>query len=102
MLVVASATLLPCTGTVLGAETNTKLRRVGILLFGMSLSGREAQAFREGICSAGYTEDRDISLQWRTAEGDPTRLPKLLDELLDGKLDCLVVESTIGALAAQR
>ena len=102
VLLVAWATPFSRAGAILAAELSTKPRTVGILLFGLTSSGPEAQAFRQGIRNAGYTEGRDISLEWRSAEGDQTRLPALVDELVNRKLDCLVVESTVGALAAQR
>jgi len=102
MLLAACAALFPPTGAVLAAQPATKPRTVGILLQGLSSTGPEAQAFRQGLRSAGYTEGRDILLEWRTASDDQKQLPKLLADLVKRKVDCLVVEGTVAALAAQR
>ena len=84
------------------ADEGSTPRTIGVLLFGLMPTGPEAQAFRQGIRDAGYTEGRDISFEWRAAEGDQTRLPALVDQLVKRKVNCLVVEGTVAALAAQR
>ena len=47
-------------------------------------------ALREGLASHGLVEGRDIELHFRFAEGEPDRLPALLDELLRLKPAVLV------------
>jgi putative ABC transport system substrate-binding protein len=77
-------------------------RRIGILLVGFSLESKEAQAFRQGLRDAGYAEGRDVVIEWRSASGDYDRVPELVDDLVQRKVDVIVADSTNAALAAKR
>jgi len=59
------------------------------------------KAIREGLRELGYVEGRTIALEIRWAEGRYERLPALLAELVQLKVDILVVPTTPGALAAK-
>jgi putative ABC transport system substrate-binding protein len=50
----------------------------------------------------GYVEGQNLKLEWRFAEGDPSRLPKLAAELVSLKLDAIVLNDTPAAQAAKR
>jgi putative ABC transport system substrate-binding protein len=50
----------------------------------------------------GYAEGRDVLIEWRSAEGDYSRLPALLAETIDSKPDVIVVEGTVAALRARQ
>lgn len=76
--------------------------RIAIVLMGFSTSASEAQAFRQGMRDAGYTEGRDVVLDWRSAEGDYQRVPSLVAEVVKTKPDVLVVENTIVVAEAKR
>jgi len=75
--------------------------RVGVLLVLLSPAGREAQAFRRGLQDAGYVEGRDVALEWRSAEGDYTRLPRLAAELVGRHVDVIVADTTQAVRAAR-
>ena len=77
-------------------------RRIGVLLGGVSPEGKEAQAFRQGLLDAGYAEGRDVVIEWRTASGDYARLPELAADLVQRKVDVIVVQSTLAAQAVKR
>jgi putative tryptophan/tyrosine transport system substrate-binding protein len=77
-------------------------RRIGILLVLLSPTGKEAQAFRQGLRDAGYVEGRDVIIEWRSAEGDYTRLPRLATELVERKVDVIVADTTQATQAARR
>ena len=62
----------------------------------------EAQALREGLRDAGYAEGRDVVLEWRPAEGDYSRVPSLAADLVEHKVDIIVLESTVAAQAVKR
>ena len=72
-------------------------RRIGVLLVSFSPESKEAQAFRQGLKDAGYTEGRDVVIEWRSAEGDYGRVPELAVDLVQSKVDVIVVDSTIGS-----
>ena len=77
-------------------------RRIGVLLGGLSPESKEALAFRQGLLDAGYSEGRDVVFEWRTASGDYARLPELAAELVQLKVDVIVVQSTSAALEVKR
>jgi putative tryptophan/tyrosine transport system substrate-binding protein len=77
-------------------------KRIGVVLVGFTQESEEVQAFRQGLREANYLEGRDVLIEWRQAAGNPDRLPDLLADLVKRKVDVLVVESTVAALAAKR
>jgi putative ABC transport system substrate-binding protein len=59
------------------------------------------EAFRQGMSELGYIEGRDIAIEDRWADGRNELFPGLLAELIQRKVDVLVVASSAGALAAK-
>src|SRR4051794_21277731 len=59
------------------AQQPASLRRIGILLVGFPRESNEVHQFRQGLRDAGYTEGRDVVIEWRSADGDYARLPDL-------------------------
>jgi len=69
-----------------------KIFRVGVLLEGFPSSVSDAtriEAFRKGLREIGYTEGKDISIEYRFAEGKRGRLTDLAAELVRLKVDDL-------------
>ena len=77
-------------------------RRIGVLHMAFSIEGKEAQAFRQGLRDAGYFEGRDVVIEWRFANGDYDRIPKLVADLVQSKVEVIVVVSTVAAQAIKR
>ena len=75
------------------------LRRIGVLSVSFSPESREAREFRLGLRDAGYSEQRDVVIEWRSARGDYARVPELAADLIQSKVDVIVVESTVAARA---
>jgi putative tryptophan/tyrosine transport system substrate-binding protein len=81
------------------AQQPTKIPRVGILFIG----GRDQphlEAFKQGLRERGYTEGKNIVLDYRYAEGKLDRLPSLAAELVQLKVDVIVTTSGNSAKAA--
>jgi putative tryptophan/tyrosine transport system substrate-binding protein len=84
------------------AQQPTAPRHIGVLLLTYSPADKEAQAFRQGLRDAGYSEGRDVVIEWRSANGDHDRLPQLAAELVQQKVDIIVTDVTLSARAALR
>ena len=67
---------------------------------GWSPEEPEVQEFRRGLLDAGYLEGRDVVIEWRLANGDYARAPELVADLVQRKVDVIVVDSTQAARAA--
>jgi len=84
------------------AQQPASPRRIGVLLVSFSPESKEAQAFRQGLRDAGYAEGRDVVIEWRFASGDYARLPELVADLVQSKVEVIVVMSTVAAQAVKR
>ena len=85
------------------AQPTKLLPRVGFVLTTAPLATmrgeRPAQlvmrGFLYGMRELGYVEGRDMVIERRSAEGDPRRLPELIRELVEARVDVIVVTGTI-------
>jgi putative ABC transport system substrate-binding protein len=59
-------------------------------------------AFREGLGELGYREGQNVVIEFRSAEGDPARLPQLAKELVGLPVDVLVVQTMQAVQAARQ
>ena len=66
-----------------------------------ALDGKEAREFRLGLRDAGYAEGRDVLIEWRAANGDYSRIPQLAEDLIQRKVEVIVVDSTPGVRAVE-
>jgi putative ABC transport system substrate-binding protein len=84
-----------------GARQPAKVPRIGYLR--ATSPQAEAplfEAFRQGLRELGYTEGQNIVIERRYASGELGRLPTLAAELVQLKVDVIVVGGTSGAIAA--
>lgn len=86
------------------AEAQTgRMARVGVIrTTGATDFPQFAEAFRSGLRGAGYIEGRNVSVEYRWAEGDAQRLPLLADDLVRLDVDVIVASGTDAALAVRR
>ncbi|MBI3917023.1 MAG: ABC transporter substrate-binding protein, partial [Betaproteobacteria bacterium] len=85
------------------AQAPAKVRRIGFLSSG-SPSGVAAwlQAFRAGLRDLGWVEGKNISIEYRYAEGNRGRIPDLAADLVRLKVDVIVAALVGDARAARR
>jgi putative ABC transport system substrate-binding protein len=77
-----------------------KLPKIGILRQGSSPDPL-VEAFRQALRDLGYVEGRNVSIEYRWAEGKTERLPALAAELVRLKVD-VIVAGGADSLAARR
>jgi putative ABC transport system substrate-binding protein len=78
----------------------TKLRRVGVLTSIPKSDPETAErftAFTQGLKALGWREGGNLRIDYRYAEGDAGRMPKLAKELLDLRPDVLLASGTQAA-----
>jgi putative ABC transport system substrate-binding protein len=83
-----------------GAQSTTKIARIGYLSPNLTGDSQLHEAFRQGLRDLGYVEGRSLVIENRDAEGKWERLPDLAAELVALKVDVIVATHTPGALAA--
>jgi ABC-type uncharacterized transport system substrate-binding protein len=91
--------------TPLAAEAQPvgKIPRIGLLSsFSPSDAALWHQAFRQGLRDLGWVEGKNISIEYRYAEGRNDRLPDLAADLVLLKVDIIVTAFTPDALATKR
>jgi hypothetical protein len=98
LLIALGADALAWAGAV-RAQAPPTVRRIG-LLSGSSPSVTY-QAFRRGLRDLGWVEGKNISIEYRYAEGRHDRLPDLAADLVRLKVDVIVTTATSDALAAK-
>ena len=73
------------------AQPPGKNPRVGVLLFGAPSSDPNLAAFIAGLRELGWVEGRNLTLEYRSAEGRPERLRELAQQVASLKPDVIVV-----------
>lgn len=64
--------------------------------------GHNLTAFLEGLKGAGFVEGQNVAIEYRWADGQYDRLPALIDELIQRKVDVLAATTTPAAVVARR
>src|SRR4051812_39725503 len=75
------------------AQQPTTPHRIGVLLVAFTPESDEAYAFRHGLEKAGYVIGQDVTIDWRSAEGDYKRIPNLVAGLVRSKVEVIVTDS---------
>ncbi len=85
------------------AQRAGKVPRVGWLGLPRQAANAELiEGFREGLRQLGYTEGKDIALEYRFADGRAERLSSLAVELVNLDVDAIVVVGSQVATAAKQ
>jgi putative ABC transport system substrate-binding protein len=75
------------------AQQDDRMRRIGLLMNGSAGSTMDELlgGFRQGMKDLGHVEGRNFALEVRYANGDPAQMPTLAADLVDQKVDVIVV-----------
>ena len=104
MGLVAIVLALAICGAVAQAQQPRKIPRIGYVsgLAMLHNPGPYVEAFRQGLRDLGYIEGKNILIEYRYAEGKPDRVPSLVAELVQLKVDVLVVPISAAIRAAKQ
>jgi ABC-type uncharacterized transport system substrate-binding protein len=96
MLLLASAALA-------SAQQSVKTWKIGVLVStSQALNASRDEALRQGLRDLGYEEGKNIVMEYRYAEGKTDGLDKLARELVEQKVEVIVVGGTRVAVAAKK
>ena len=85
------------------AQPPPKIPRIGLLSpFAPADAALWHEAFRQGLRDLGWVEGKNISIEYRYAEGSNERLPDLAADLVRLGVDLIVASVTPDALAAKQ
>ena len=77
--------------------------RIGVISNASPTAGTTlVDAFRQGLADLGWIEGQNIHIEYRWAEGDLGRHPRLAAELVALKVDVIVLAGTAAARAAEQ
>jgi putative tryptophan/tyrosine transport system substrate-binding protein len=85
------------------AQQPTKVPRIGYVVDGNPNNpGPSVEAFRQGLRDLGYVEGKNILVEYRYLEGKRDRIPGVIAELLQRKVDVLIPGSPPSIRAAKQ
>ena len=85
------------------AQPVKKVPRLGFLSSTSASTGaHNFEAFREGLRELGYVDGKNITIEYRWAEGKLERLPDLAAGLVSLKVDLIIVASGQAAMAVKQ
>jgi putative ABC transport system substrate-binding protein len=87
----------------LRAEPRSSIHRIGVLgAASASTYASFIDVFRQGLRDLGYVEGKNITIEYRWADGQYDRLPGLAAELVRLNVDVIVTHGTPGTKAAKQ
>jgi putative ABC transport system substrate-binding protein len=97
------AALLLTVAVIAEAQQPKKIPRIGVLYTGLSgIPAAPLEGFRQGLRELGYAEEKNITIDYRFAEGKLDRLPDLAVELVRLKVDVIVAAGGTPAILAAK
>lgn len=84
------------------AQSPGKVYRIGFLWDSPAVFPDAIEAFRQGLRDLGYVEGRNVTIEFRWAEGKPEHIRDLAEELVRLKVDVIMAPSSIYTGAAKR
>jgi len=99
----AAAALVVVIFTLAGAQQPGKIYRLGFLSGG-TLSGLKTtiEPFRQGLRDLGYIEGKNLTIEYRAAEGKFERMPEIIAELIGLGVNVIVTSGMPAVIAAKK
>ena len=83
------------------AQQTAKVPRIGYLGSGSPAPSAQLEAFRKGLRDLGWIEGQSVVIEYRWADGDRSRFPALVAELVQLKVDVIVLSGPQALRAAR-
>ena len=96
------ATLLPAPWPTMVAAQKTPPTIGFVNAASRQIYGHNLAAFLQGLKKAGFVEGQNVTIEYRWADDQYDRLPALVDELIQRKVDLIAATSTPAAVVARR
>jgi putative ABC transport system substrate-binding protein len=84
------------------AQQPDRVPVVGLLMVNAARHETVIEALRNGLTKLGYKEGKNFTIEYRVAQGQVDRLPRLADELVQRKVDVIVVGADASGHAAKQ
>jgi putative ABC transport system substrate-binding protein len=95
---VVAAVVLLCGSSILAPAQGDPLPKIGYLGFG---AATPLTFFQKRMRELGYSEGKDVEVEYRFADGRPEKLPALARELVDAKVNVIVAIGDEAIVAAK-
>ena len=103
LLVALGASALAAPLAAFAQQQRSKVARIGLLdAASVSSNAKSREALIAGLRELGYVEGKNISIDYRWAEGEYQRLPGLAAELVQMKVDVIVAATPPAVQAVQQ
>ena len=100
LLSILSIAGLLAVGVKAEAQQAKKVPRIGVVVSGRGEGS--VLAFRQGLRDLGYVEGKNVLIEYRYGEGKLDRMPGLVNELVEQKVDLLFVTNQVAIRAATK
>ena len=86
------------------AQKTEKVRRVGVLALGSrsAILDPGQRGIEQGLQEQGYVEGKNLIIDWRYADGDPSRLPTLAANLVRSGIEVIIAAGPSPIQAARQ
>jgi putative tryptophan/tyrosine transport system substrate-binding protein len=84
------------------AQPAASVRRIGVLSLIPLESDPRLEQFRRALADLGHVEGKNIDIHWRSSDDHAERLPSMVSELLEAKVEVIVATQTSAIEAARK
>lgn len=94
--------LLACCSSAEAQQPAKAVPRIGVIVSAGHPSSPQLDAFRSELRNLGYVEGKNISIERRYAEGRLDRMPELVNDLVQQKVDLILAPNNVAIQAARK
>jgi len=84
------------------AQSAVTLRRIGVLSLIPLDDDPRLEQFRRALAELGHVEGKTLEIEWRSSDDHAERLPSMVNDLLEAKVEVIVATQTSAIEAARK